>query len=65
MGIKGIVLWLDGMSGRKRIRENEEEGKEEKIVMVGREGGRKWGFEEKIKDDLREEGKRVNVGKMY
>lgn len=64
MGATGLLIWLTGLSGRPRIRDNAAPGGAETIILVGSEGGSTWGFAATLHLALTRAGQRVHTAPM-
>ncbi|RWM05384.1 PepSY domain-containing protein [Mesorhizobium sp.] len=64
MGATGLLLWLTGLKGRPRIRDNAAPGCAETVLLVGSEGGSTWGFAATLHSALTRAGQRVHTAPM-
>ena len=64
MGATGLLIWLAGLSGRPRIRDNAAPGGAETVILVGSEGGITWGFAATLHLALTRAGQRVHTAPM-
>ncbi|TIQ27793.1 MAG: N-acetylglucosamine transferase [Mesorhizobium sp.] len=64
MGATGLLIWLTGLSGRPRIRDNAAPADAETVILVGSEGGSTWSFAATLHAALTRAGQRVHTAPM-
>ncbi len=64
MGVTGAVIWVAGMQGRPRLKDNAPANRAETVILVGSEGGSTWGFASTLAASLRMGGQAVHIAPM-